>query len=90
MFASNLFSKQGQRFAAIEVIDHGKGIEPDFLPPLFERFTQADSTTTRLHGGLGLGLTIANDLLKLLGGSIQAKSAGKGKGATFTVFCRWF
>lgn len=77
--------EHGQPFAAIEVIDHGKGIEPNFLPQLFDRFTQADSTTTRLHGGLGLGLTIANDLLKLLGGSIRARSSGKGKGATFTV-----
>lgn len=77
--------EQGQHFAVIEVIDHGKGINPNFLPQLFERFTQADSSTTRLYGGLGLGLTIANDLLKLLGGSIRAKSEGEGKGATFTV-----
>lgn len=81
----NAVLEHGQRFAAIKVIDHGKGIKPDFLPQLFERFTQADSATTRLHGGLGLGLTIVNDLLKLLGGSIRAKSAGEGKGATFTV-----
>jgi two-component system, chemotaxis family, CheB/CheR fusion protein len=77
--------KRGQPFAAIEVIDHGKGIKPDFLPQLFERFTQADKTTTRLYGGVGLGLTIASDLLKLQGGSIRAKSDGEGKGATFTV-----
>lgn len=77
--------EQEQAFAAIEISDQGKGIKPDFLPQLFDRFTQADSSTTRLHGGLGLGLTIANDLLKLLGGSIHAKSAGEGKGATFTV-----
>lgn len=78
-------AKKRQRFLIIQVTDQGKGIKPDFLPLLFERFTQADSATTRLYGGLGLGLTIANDLLKLLGGSIEAKSAGEGKGATFTV-----
>lgn len=81
----NSIKKQGKQFAVIKVIDRGQGIKPDFLPQLFERFTQADSTSTRLHGGLGLGLTIANDLLKLLGGSISAESAGVGKGATFTV-----
>lgn len=77
--------EHGQQYAAIAIIDHGKGIEPDFLPQLFERFMQEDSTSTRLHGGLGLGLTIAHDLLKLLGGSIRAKSGGEGEGATFTV-----
>ena len=77
--------KKGQRFVAIQVIDQGGGIKPDFLPQIFERFTQADNTTTRLYGGLGLGLTIAHDLLKLLGGSIRAQSAGEGKGSTFTV-----
>jgi len=80
-----IVKKPGKQFVAIQVIDQGKGIKPEFLPQLFDRFTQADSTTTRLHGGLGLGLTIAHDLLKLLGGSIQAKSPGEGKGATFTV-----
>lgn len=77
--------EQGKQFAAIQIVDHGKGIKTDFLPQLFERFTQADSTTTRFYGGLGLGLTIANDLLKLLGGSIRGESKGEGKGATFTV-----
>lgn len=81
----NSIKKKGKKFAVIKVIDRGQGIRPEFLPQLFERFTQADSNSTRLHGGLGLGLTIANDLLKLLDGSISAKSAGVGKGATFTV-----
>ena len=79
------FKEQGKQFVAIQVVDHGKGIKPDFLPKLFERFTQADNTTTRLHEGLGLGLSIVNDLLKLLGGRLLAKSDGEGKGATFTV-----
>lgn len=77
--------EQGKQFVAIQVIDHGKGIKPDFMPELFDRFTQGDSATTRLYGGLGLGLTIAKDLLKLLGGTIKAQSEGEGKGATFTV-----
>lgn len=74
-----------QAMIAIEVIDLGKGIKPEFLPLLFKRFTQADSTSTRLHGGLGLGLAIVSDLCRLMGGAVSAESEGLGKGATFTV-----
>jgi signal transduction histidine kinase len=67
------------------VADHGRGIEPEFLPRIFERFSQQDATTTRSHGGLGLGLAIVKQLAELHGGSIQAFSGGKGTGATFTM-----
>jgi PAS domain S-box-containing protein len=69
----------------IQVIDNGRGIEPDFLPHLFEYFRQADSSITRHFGGLGLGLAIARQIVELHGGTIQAESPGKGLGATFTV-----
>jgi PAS domain S-box-containing protein len=72
-------------YAQLQVIDTGIGIEPDFLPHVFDRFRQADSTTTRPYGGLGLGLAIASHLVELHGGSIRADSEGEGKGATFTV-----
>ena len=67
------------------VSDQGKGIEPEFLPRIFDRFSQQDATTTRSHGGLGLGMAIVKQLTDLHGGTIQAASAGKGKGATFTL-----
>jgi PAS domain S-box-containing protein len=70
---------------AIVVTDQGKGIDPEYLPRIFDRFSQQDATTTRSHGGLGLGLAIVKQLTELHGGSIQARSAGKGMGATFTV-----
>ena len=69
----------------ITVSDTGQGIEPEFLPYVFDRFRQADMTQTRAHGGLGLGLAIARHLLELHGGTISAASAGAGRGATFTV-----
>ena len=69
----------------ISVEDTGEGIVPKFLPYVFDRFRQADSTTTRKHGGLGLGLTIARHLISLHGGTIHAHSDGKGKGSTFIV-----
>jgi len=69
----------------VRVSDTGAGISPDFLPHVFERFRQADSTTTRVHGGLGLGLAIVRHLVELHGGTVEARSAGLGKGATFTV-----
>ncbi|MDP9011872.1 MAG: response regulator [Pseudomonadota bacterium] len=72
-------------FLSLVVTDQGRGIEPEFLPRIFERFSQQDATTTRSHGGLGLGLAIVRQLVELHGGSIQASSAGKGRGATFTV-----
>ncbi|WP_170162326.1 PAS domain S-box protein [Caldimonas tepidiphila] len=67
------------------VEDSGQGIEPHFLPRLFERFSQADASTTRSHDGLGLGLSIVKHLVELHGGSVAAASDGPGRGATFTV-----
>src|SRR5215203_6794658 len=68
----------------IEVRDTGQGINPQFLPYVFERFRQADSTYTRRIGGLGLGLAIVRHLVELHGGRVRADSEGKDKGATFT------
>jgi len=70
---------------AIDVADSGIGIDPDFLPYVFDRFRQADSSSARRHGGLGLGLAIARQLVELQGGAITVASAGVGRGATFTV-----
>lgn len=75
----------GKKYVSIKVIDYGKGIKPDFLPKLFERFSQADSSSVRLHGGLGLGLALVRDLTRLQGGTVHADSEGLGKGSTFTV-----
>jgi PAS domain S-box-containing protein len=69
----------------ITVTDTGMGIKPEFLPYVFERFRQADSSTTRRHGGLGLGLAIVKNLVELHGGKVQAKSPGEGLGATFSI-----
>ncbi len=69
----------------IEVADDGPGIRRDFLPFVFDRFRQADGTTTRSHGGLGLGLAIVRHLVELHGGTASVESEGLGKGATFTV-----
>jgi PAS domain S-box-containing protein len=69
----------------IEVRDNGAGIRSDFLPHIFEAFRQAESTTTRVHGGLGLGLSIVRYLVELHGGRISAESEGEGKGAIFVV-----
>lgn len=69
----------------VQVVDNGVGISADFLPHVFERFRQADGSTTRSQGGLGLGLAIVSRLVELHGGSIAALSDGIGKGATFTV-----
>ena len=69
----------------IGVSDTGEGIRPEFLPHVFERFRQAESSTTRRHGGLGLGLAIVKQLVELHGGSVQAKSPGEGEGSTFRV-----
>jgi len=69
----------------ITVHDSGIGIGPEFLPQLFQRFRQADSSSTRRYGGLGLGLSIVKQLAELHGGSVRAESAGEGHGATFVV-----
>ncbi|MBD0335305.1 MAG: PAS domain-containing protein, partial [Cyanobacteria bacterium Co-bin13] len=73
------------QFAEITIIDTGKGIHPDFLPYVFEYFRQADSTTTRKFGGLGLGLAIVRHLVELHGGRVEAHSGGPGAGAEFVV-----
>ena len=70
----------------ITVTDNGVGIESEFLPHLFERFRQADSTTTRRHGGLGLGLALVRELTELHGGLVVADSPGIGKGTTITIW----
>lgn len=69
----------------ISVTDNGQGINSDFLPFVFDRFRQADSTTTRQHGGLGLGLAIARHIVEIHGGTIHGTSQGEGTGATFSV-----
>ncbi len=78
-----LFGERGD--AVVEVTDTGQGIEPEFMPYLFERFRQADSSSTRKHMGLGLGLAIVRHLVELHGGTIAAESKGVGRGATFRV-----
>jgi signal transduction histidine kinase/ActR/RegA family two-component response regulator len=72
-------------FLEIVVADTGCGIVPEFLPHVFERFRQGDSSTTRTHGGLGLGLAIVHDLVGMHGGTVRAESAGAGQGTTFAV-----
>jgi PAS domain S-box-containing protein len=89
------FSREGQRVdlrlsrenaaAVLEVEDQGEGIEPEVLPRIFDRFEQADSSSTRLHGGLGLGLSIVRHLVDLHGGAVRASSPGRGLGASFRV-----
>jgi len=71
--------------AEILVRDTGEGIDPELLPFVFDRFTQEESSLTRSHGGLGLGLTIAKHLVEMHGGTISAASAGKGRGSCFTI-----
>jgi CheY-like chemotaxis protein len=71
--------------ARLTVTDTGHGIPGEFLPHIFERFRQADSTSTRAHAGLGLGLAIVHHLVELHDGTVSAESAGEGRGATFTV-----
>jgi PAS domain S-box-containing protein len=76
---------QINRYAQIQVSDNGKGINPEFLPYIFEHFRQEDGGTTRKFGGLGLGLAIVRQLVELHGGTVLANSAGEGQGASFTI-----
>jgi signal transduction histidine kinase/CheY-like chemotaxis protein len=76
---------QCQEGIRLRVTDTGKGIDTSFLPHVFERFRQAEEGNSRTHGGLGLGLSIVKHLVELHGGTIHAESAGRGRGATFTV-----
>lgn len=71
--------------AQLSVTDSGEGLDASFVPHLFTRFRQADSSTTRRHGGLGLGLSIVDNLVRLHGGDVRAASPGKNAGSTFTV-----
>jgi len=71
--------------AEVKISDTGVGIDPSFLPYVFDKFRQADGSFTRQHGGLGLGLAIARHLVELHGGSVEAHSEGEGQGATFVI-----
>lgn len=77
--------RRGEGHVEIRVADTGRGIALDFLPHVFERFTQVDASSTREHGGLGLGLAIVRHLVEMHGGEVTASSAGPGEGAAFTV-----
>jgi CheY-like chemotaxis protein/anti-sigma regulatory factor (Ser/Thr protein kinase) len=78
-------SRRGQGTVTIVVTDTGRGIDPAALPHVFEPFRQEDSSSTRAHGGLGLGLTLVRQLAEAHGGTVRAESAGKGRGSSFTV-----
>jgi signal transduction histidine kinase len=77
--------RHDERDVAVSVADTGAGIPPEFLAHVFDRFRQADQTSTRVHGGLGLGLSIVKHLVQLHSGTVFASSAGEGQGACFTV-----
>jgi signal transduction histidine kinase/ActR/RegA family two-component response regulator len=77
--------EQKDSHVQLTVSDNGQGINPEFLPRVFDRFRQADSSTTRDYGGLGLGLAIVRHLVELHGGTVRAESAGESKGASFCV-----
>jgi signal transduction histidine kinase/ActR/RegA family two-component response regulator len=84
VFASEA-ERDGRRCVEIRVSDSGQGIDPKFLPFVFDRFRQADASTTRRHGGLGLGLSIVKSLVEMHQGTVQVQSPGEGQGATFIV-----
>lgn len=77
-------AREGEELTIL-VRDSGEGIEPEFLPWVFDRFRQADSSTTRRAGGLGLGLALVRHIVELHGGEVEAQSEGRGKGATFRI-----
>jgi PAS domain S-box-containing protein len=77
--------KRQRSTAQIQISDQGQGISPEFLPYVFDRFRQAEGSTRRKHGGLGLGLSIVRHIVELHGGTVRADSLGEGRGATFTV-----
>lgn len=83
--AVRISAKRMDETIVIEVSDTGIGIAPEFLPHVFDRFRQADASSTRRHGGLGLGLSIAQQLVELQGGTLSAASPGPDAGATFTL-----
>ncbi|HVX59697.1 MAG TPA: hybrid sensor histidine kinase/response regulator [Pirellulales bacterium] len=80
-----VFVRRANGMAEVGVSDSGQGIDPEFLPRLFNRFTQDDASTKRKHGGLGIGLSIVKSLVTLHGGTVKALSEGEGNGATFLV-----
>ncbi len=81
----DMFVESSNSHAEVRVVDTGQGIDPDFLPHVFERFRQGDDATTQRHTGLGLGLSIVSQLVELHGGTVHAASDGVGCGATLTV-----
>ncbi|MCA1732627.1 MAG: response regulator, partial [Acidobacteria bacterium] len=80
-----LATSDEEGFATVAVSDTGEGIDPAFIPHVFDRFSQADPSRRRSHGGLGLGLSIVRRLVEMHHGSVEARSEGKGKGSTFVI-----
>ena len=80
-----IFLRRISSHVEISVVDSGQGISAEFLPQLFTRFSQADTSLARQHGGLGLGLALVKSLVDMHGGSIKASSPGVDQGSTFTV-----
>jgi PAS domain S-box-containing protein len=81
----NVLLERVNSHVQLSVSDNGPGIKPEFLPHIFERFRQADASTTRRHGGLGIGLALVKQLIELHGGNVRAQSPGEGKGSTFII-----